>query len=827
MRRYSEILRFHEGARVQASAPEATSETPPAGTPPDVGEQLIVLVDLGPALAHRSRETRTIAARTFWQSDGGVVARLRRALVEANRYVLQEGGRTPQPQSASGNITCAVFSGEELFLGQVGPGNVLLYHPEGRVELFPSSALPMLPLGAALPPAIHVGYAPVAPGSALLIATASVAEAQARSLWVETLAVSEPERSVEQVLRSMRENHVTGCAVVVHCLPEPAATGETYLPQKPLSRSERSAKPPAPAHAADLASAAPAALVAPPAPTPSSPRVEPALATPAPARPDLRPVSAPRTETPAAVTHFTEPLVPVPPAAASLKRPTLLGRNPASRSAPEPSKTSSGVITPPAVAKPVADPVETPALTPQPPKEYAELDEPTVEARPRFALRLPQIALPRLKLPPISLRRTFQPLVKAFGRALMPGILPGKVSSKRARALRLPPKENALLLGSVVLGFLLIITLLTLTTYFRFGGASRAAALLETAETAWQDAYTSQAPEDWQRTLTLAEQVLALDARNERARTLRDEAQLNLDVLENAAVLAVTQIAELGISPAPRRMLITRSWIYLLNPVTDEVLGMPLAEDGLRLSSAAPTSILRRGQLVSGNMVEHLVDIAWMTPGTGYPDGAVFIYSDDGALYIYEPALGPVGITRQQLEGEHASRAVTMMATYGDQLYLLDRQQGQLFRYAPINGLYSSPPRPYFSPGNAPQLQTALNVNLDGRLYLLLGDGSVRTYFAGAEDLSFSMRGVPDTDLYPSVMYVESDPDAGEIFLGDRQNERIVVLDKRGNFLHQFRVREGQLRQLETLVVAQEPRVLYMIAANGIYAAELPEFVRR
>jgi hypothetical protein len=471
--------------------------------------------------------------------------------------------------------------------------------------------------------------------------------------------------------------------------------------------------------------------------------------------------------------------------------------------------------------------VETPALTSLPPEEYAEFDKPTVEERPRFALHLPHVALPRLKLPQISLRRTFQPLVKAFGRALMPGILPGKVSSKRARALRLPPKENALLLGSVVLGFLLIITLLTLTTYFRFGGASRAAALLETAETAWQDAYTSQAPEDWQRTLTLAEQVLALDARNERARTLRDEAQLNLDVLENAAVLAVTQIAELGVSPAPRRMLITRSWIYLLNPVTDEVLGMPLAEDGLRLSSAAPTSILRRGQLVSGNMVEHLVDIAWMAPGTGYPDGAVFIYSDDGALYIYEPALGPVGITRQQLEGEHASRAVTMMATYGDQLYLLDRQQGQLFRYAPINGLYSSPPRPYFSPGNAPQLQTALNVNLDGRLYLLLGDGSVRTYFAGAEDLSFSVRGVPDTDLHPSVMYVESDPDTGQIFLGDRQNERIVVLDKRGNYLHQFRVREGQLRQLETLVVAQEPHVLYMIAANGIYAAALPEFVRR
>ncbi|HPD42210.1 MAG TPA: hypothetical protein PLD43_11720, partial [Anaerolineae bacterium] len=70
----------------------------------------------------------------------------------------------------------------------------------------------------------------------------------------------------------------------------------------------------------------------------------------------------------------------------------------------------------------------------------------------------------------------------------------------------------------------------------------------------------------------------------------------------------------------------------------------------------------------------------------------------------------------------------------------------------------------------------------------------------------------------------EPDPNKGRIYLGDRQNERIVALDKRGNYLHQFRVREGQLRQLETFMVTQEPRVLYMIAANGLYAALLPEF---
>jgi len=799
MRRYSEILRFQDGVRVQATAPEATAELPPVGMSLDAGEQLFVLVDLGPGQAHRSRETRTLAARVYWQSPGGIVARLRRALAEANRYVLQENLRAPQPQSASGNITCAVFAGEELFLGQVGPGNVLLYHAGGEVEIFPSSALPMLPLGAGLPPAIHIGYAPVAPGCALLIATASVAETQARSLWAETLAVAEPEQSVEQVLRLMHENRVTGCAVVVHCLPEPATHSEAYLLQKPPSKPE-------PSRAAELTSGAAETVRT----------EEPAPAVVLAAEP-LRP----RQEAAATVLAFTEPLVPPPPAPEPApRRPALPGRK--STSGPNVSALPAVAPTPATPAEPLAPIPPTP-----PPSSAMETGEETKREAP--AAR-PRLSLPRLKLPSLHLRETLGPLFRAFGRALMPG----KVKAKRARVSRMAPQENPLLLSSLALGLLLLTSLITLTTYFQFGGASRVETLLADAEVAWQEAYTSQAAEDWQRALTLAQQVLTLDSSNARAQTLRDEAQLNLEMLEKAAVLSLTKIAELGVSPAPRRLLVTRTWIYLLNPVTEEVLGMPLAEDGLRLSSAAPTSILRRGQIVAGATVEHLVDIAWVTPGATYGDGALFIYSDDGTLYVYEPTLGPGGITRQRLEGEHTSRSVTMIATYGEQLYLLDRQQGQLFRYAPLNRLYNSPPRPYFVPGAAPQLQTVLNLGLDGRLYLLLGDGSVRVYFSGAEDLTFALRGLPDNNLQAAVMYVEPDAvardpheepaDEGRIYLGDRQNERIVALDKRGNYLHQFRVREGQLRQLETFVVTQEPRVLYMIAANGLYAALLPEF---
>lgn len=769
MRRYSEILRFHNGTRVQAAAPEATLSRPPRGTPAEAGEELAVLVDLGPGLAYRSRETRTVAVRAYWQSEGGIVARLRRALAEANRYVLRENLRAPQSVAGPGSITCAVFYAEELFLGQVGPGNVLLYHPDGEIELFPTRALPMLPLGASLPPAIHIGYALVAPGSALLLATASVAEAQARSLWLQTLAANEPQQSIAQLLHSMHENQVTGSAVFVHFLDAPATAAEAYLASQAIASPPPQVVSPSAGASAELPAEA----------------LIPTLAFP-----------------PSAETTFTEPLVPVPPLPQAPSR---------RRRSDRPLRVAE--------EQPATAPT---APQPERPAEVAAESATASPALRRTVNRLRALNLKRF-VPSLPLRSTVEPMLRAFGKAL----IPGKVAGKRTVNLRLPPPENSLLLSSFTLGLLLIVLFITVTTYFQFGGATRAMTLLDEAEAARERAYASQTTEEWRRALTLAEQILALDAQNSKAQALRNEARLNLDALENAAVLTLNQLAELGISPAPRRLLVARSSIYWLNPVTHEVKGITRLDDGQRAFSD-PTTILQRGQIVENVPVADLIDIAWMAPGPGYPDGAVLIYSDDGALYIYEPPLGPGSITRQRLSGEHTSRAVTMIGTYGDQLYLLDRQQGQLFRYTPINGLYNSPPRPYFAPGAAPPLQTALDLYFDGRLYLLLSDGTVHTYFGGTEDPSFTIQHLPDPNLRPAVLFVEPDPDTGRIYLGDRQNERIVVLDKNGTYLHQFRIQEGQLRQLEALAVSTGPsRTLYLIAANGLYATTLPELTRR
>ena len=73
-------------------------------------------------------------------------------------------------------------------------------------------------------------------------------------------------------------------------------------------------------------------------------------------------------------------------------------------------------------------------------------------------------------------------------------------------------------------------------------------------------------------------------------------------------------------------------------------------------------------------------------------------------------------------------------------------------------------------------------------------------------------------------MSIEQDAEKGQIYLGDTQEERVIVLDKRGHFLHQYRLSGNMLKQLESLDVTEEPHVLYLIAENRLYAAAIPEF---
>ncbi|MBN1874930.1 MAG: hypothetical protein JXA33_11925 [Anaerolineae bacterium] len=800
MRYYIEILRFQDGVRSQHPSPEAMVNLPPLGVSPDAGECIVVLADLRPAFAHRSRELRAIVVDMYWHSSGSIVARLRRSLAEANRYLVRENVKALPGHKTTGSLTCIVFSGEDIFLGQVGAAHAMVLHSDGELEVFPRRDRLLIPLAGSVPPVIHIGYAMVEEGSTLLLATTPVAEVLTRDRWYETLSLvpSLPAEAAPMLPSTAVIASKTVAATVMAAAERPM-WGEMFAQVLQTM--------------ADSMASGSLILV----------RTLTEQKTMAEARAEPRGIAALRAR------WFNKP-GGEPRGEGTEQKPPQRARwwEPVAQRARE------DVVTPAAPGLSALEPVgesELPVGTAQPDITALSDAQKTEAALPRFKVAsirawLEQRRLFKLHRSESRSQEAQRKVELTRVRESLRALLPGQVDSMPQPKERSVPEERMTITGGLALGILLVVAFITLTVYFQFGGTARAEEMLTDANAARGVAYNSQDPQDWRYLLTLTEQVITLDPQNADAIQLRDEAQLAIDALENAAVLESHLLLDLGMAPVPRRLIVAGGWVYVLNTSTDEVIGLPLLEDGMTPATAAPTPILKRGQAFYGETVNHLVDLAWIEPGGNYPDGAVFIYSEGGNVYIYEPTLGPASITRQRVLGDLGTGVVTLMETFGDRFYLVQRQQNQIFTYESLNGIYENP-RAYFAVGTAPGLQQALDLAIDGRVYLLMGDGKVRTYFAGTEDPSFEIKGLPDPDLHPMVLTMEPDPEQGLIYLGDPKRERIVVLNKRGDFMHQFRLPGEELMQLEALAIYENPSVLYLIAANRLYAAPLPAFVTR
>jgi len=788
MHSHNEILRFQEGVRSQHPTPETSVASAPPGKAQDAGEQLIVLVDLAPHMPHRSREIRASAINTYWASSGSIVARLRRALAEANRRLARVNSNASPGTKCSGNITCAVLSGKELFLGQIGAAYAFVWHPDDSMEVFPQRNRLLIPLGGTLPPVIHIGYTVLEQDSTLLMATTPAAEVQARERWKEMLAAPTVADIVERITDTMAQHGVTGSLALMQMQADIEPVSQAQPPARRVwslfKRRKKTAAPATPV------ATAPLPLIEAPDLQPEEPRIEAALS-----EPEILPeaITSPSLDEANLRPLFTHPVAEPDPAT---PLPAFLQRRMRDQSL------------------------------------LAEDDGDEQSRKPRLHFELPRLQLPSLQEWKDRLARRKQDrrykerrttAERARLRHALRALLPGKVEGIKQDKIRSAPKEKITVMVGLVLGLTLFVTFFTLSIYMQFGGRVRAEELLVTARAVREVAYTRQMAEDWYRLLELSTQIVTIDPQNSEAAELKEKAVEAIDILEHAVVLDTVPLLDLGIAPKPRRLLVAERWVYVLNTATDEVIGLQLADDYVTALSDAPTSILKRGQTFYGEPVEHLVDLAWIRPGGIYPDGAVFIYSDGGTLYIYEPVLGPGGITRQLIQGNLQPGMVTLMTAVGEKFYLVQRQENQILTYEPINGLYDLP-RGYFSPGTAPYLQEALELAVDERVYLLMGDGTVRAYFEGTEDPSFEISGLPDPELKPIVLATEPDSANEYIYLGDSLHGCIVVLSQRGDFMHQFRLPGEALQQLEAIAVNQNPRVLYLITENRLYAAPLPDF---
>jgi hypothetical protein len=334
-----------------------------------------------------------------------------------------------------------------------------------------------------------------------------------------------------------------------------------------------------------------------------------------------------------------------------------------------------------------------------------------------------------------------------------------------------------LLVGAGVLAFALI-TWVGIPALLSTGRTQRFASLMRSAKSEFSSA---QSESDLSRRRELLNQALSNVDEAKRLRPGDPQADSQATSVQDALTVmdavytlpdvpALADLSNAGLSPSSAVEVAAGDSIYVLDVAAGKVF--VAARDG----SAQPDPAYEDGSDVDGVRAGKAQHIAWEPPSQS---------NDPGTLLILDAGRHLFGLSRGNLRaiplrGVEQLRSSTAMAFSGGSLYLLDAQAATVWRYDPSNGGFDTEPAPAVARAD---IRDANGISVVGGVFLTGQDGRIRRFLDGQES-AFKLAGIDRPPAAPQPPLY--DPAAGLLYIADRGNSRIVVLEGDGRFKRQL-----------------------------------------
>jgi hypothetical protein len=198
----------------------------------------------------------------------------------------------------------------------------------------------------------------------------------------------------------------------------------------------------------------------------------------------------------------------------------------------------------------------------------------------------------------------------------------------------------------------------------------------------------------------------------------------------------------------------------------------------------------------------------------------VQIIDDKQQLFHFIPPnrLEFVPITREGVSSAQAA------ATYEQNLYVLDPAANTIHRFRPAaNGTYTNRDA-YFAATSGVNLANAIDLAIDGHVYVLFSDGTIRRYLGGAP-AAFSLEGLPTPLGKPVQLYIREG--MGSLYILDTANDRIVQVTREGRYQRQFRAPGGIFANAADFAVNANETSLWVVGSGQVTQFSLPANVAR
>ena len=238
--------------------------------------------------------------------------------------------------------------------------------------------------------------------------------------------------------------------------------------------------------------------------------------------------------------------------------------------------------------------------------------------------------------------------------------------------------------------------------------------------------------------------------------------------------------------------------------------------------SAQMQMMLEEGREIEGIRVGAIFGVAY--------DGNFLVVTDGRALFFASSTDGAIwqAMTMEEINngGPWPSGAI---AAFNENMYLLVPDYRNIYVFATDANVQAVAPADWVSVGDRINLNIAIDMTIDGNIYVLLEDGQVITYRSGLEMDRFELPGfdiekdVPKAIISgPATGYlyiaVEDENGDGRVIASDRQGENVVVLQLPVDFDTGGADVQAPFENLQDIVVDEESGTLYLINGDAVWS---------
>jgi len=411
--------------------------------------------------------------------------------------------------------------------------------------------------------------------------------------------------------------------------------------------------------------------------------------------------------------------------------------------------------------------------------------------------------------------------LSAAARGFMQTTLPDRPAARPARRRGASSLEShTLIMAAIAIGIPLIVAAVVTTVYVQRSAAAQVETLVAQGQASMAQADAAATGEEkrarWSDALAAANQALALDPNNEVAIVLRAQAQAQLDQQDGTQRLSPILLYDYT-KAGRRRLTAQGASLFVMDPDEGRVDRFALSNQGDTVIGGEPAPAVSSGVTLDDRVIGALIDMAWIEAG-GQRQKSALVILERGGLVEYDPAFGPSELPFAQ---DSAPPGVVRMDTFDGNIYLLDATGQQLWKYAATADGYTTLPEGYFETA-PPGIANAIDLAIDGNVYLLESNGAAHKYFGG-EEAAFQVSGLPSPIGRPVAAAVDPyTPTDSGFYVADREGARIIHLAPDGRFIRQLRAPGGEFDALEDILVDERLGRLYVISGGRLYSTALP-----